>query len=355
MNPDDMMRCGCGGDLHADGDTEVWVSQKTKCTDCGGEIHIARPFVLTDRDACPCCHRSFKAVPYSLTKKAVVMLDAMAKLHEAGHEWIRVEHGRNLIVKKDMWEVASPRSGGSTMVSREECVQTVYRAQDSASIMMYIGLIEVMFIGSALYRITPIGWQFGSGLLAVPKTAYCLKGHVLALSDDLVTRSEVSKIPSPTSYEEYKQAALSGGAVLRLVPTAAEAERDPKRRRYLEYMSSPEWAARSADRKKLAGYRCEFEHEGGRCTATTSLECHHLTYDRLGAELDEDLQVLCEWHHSIVEMWKCECLLCDDSVFGSDVALAAAHLKKFGNARMAAKDNAPKFCPVCVKYGRTAI
>lgn len=43
---------------------------------------------------------------------------------------------------------------------------------------------------------------------------------------------------------------------------------------------------------KLAGFRC------GRCAGKRSLEVHHRTYDRLGWELDEDLEVLCGTCHA---------------------------------------------------------
>ena len=62
---------------------------------------------------------------------------------------------------------------------------------------------------------------------------------------------------------------------------------------YLAYMASAEWRQTAAAAKSRAGYRCE------RCGATGRLEVHHRTYDRLGREWPEDLQVLCPSCHAI--------------------------------------------------------
>lgn len=39
--------------------------------------------------------------------------------------------------------------------------------------------------------------------------------------------------------------------------------------------------------------------ENRRCEATTGLEIHHLTYERLGRELLSDLMAVCKRHHKI--------------------------------------------------------
>lgn len=56
---------------------------------------------------------------------------------------------------------------------------------------------------------------------------------------------------------------------------------------YLAYLNSAEWRARRNRRLQQSGYRCE------RCPAKRNLNVHHKTYERLGAELDSDLEVLC--------------------------------------------------------------
>lgn len=56
---------------------------------------------------------------------------------------------------------------------------------------------------------------------------------------------------------------------------------------YLAYFNSPDWRRKRNAALQRAGYRCN------RCGSKRDLQAHHLTYDRLGAELDSDLEVLC--------------------------------------------------------------
>ena len=70
---------------------------------------------------------------------------------------------------------------------------------------------------------------------------------------------------------------------------------------YLEYLSSKWWKYRRRQALKRAKHRCE------KCGATKKLEVHHKTYETLGKEKDEDLQVLCvpcheHAHQMILEM-----------------------------------------------------
>jgi len=60
---------------------------------------------------------------------------------------------------------------------------------------------------------------------------------------------------------------------------------------YAEYLKTTEWR-RVRDRAlKLAGYTCS------RCQSPRELQVHHLTYARVGAEEDRDLEVLCRGCH----------------------------------------------------------
>lgn len=65
--------------------------------------------------------------------------------------------------------------------------------------------------------------------------------------------------------------------------------------RYRAYLDSDGWRRRRNRRLRLAGYTCS------RCGSKRSLEVHHNTYERLGKEWDQDLDVLCrdchEGHH----------------------------------------------------------
>ena len=78
-----------------------------------------------------------------------------------------------------------------------------------------------------------------------------------------------------------------------------------KREFYLAYLNSPEWRTKRRDALRRAEYRCQAEG----CTSKRGLQVHHLTYERLGAELDDDLVVVCEdchESHHIAEMEKSE-------------------------------------------------
>ena len=46
------------------------------------------------------------------------------------------------------------------------------------------------------------------------------------------------------------------------------------------------------------------------------LHVHHLTYDRIGGmEKNDDLQVLCSYHHAVAELLKKKCMRCREPVF----------------------------------------
>lgn len=61
---------------------------------------------------------------------------------------------------------------------------------------------------------------------------------------------------------------------------------------YDDFLNSLYWKERSAERMRAANYTCQ------ECGASdTLLNTHHLTYERLGDELDEDLIVLCRDCH----------------------------------------------------------
>lgn len=60
---------------------------------------------------------------------------------------------------------------------------------------------------------------------------------------------------------------------------------------YLAYLNSPEWRKQRNRALKLADYKC------ARCGSKRRPHVHHLTYERLGKEWDQDLEVLCESCH----------------------------------------------------------
>lgn len=63
-----------------------------------------------------------------------------------------------------------------------------------------------------------------------------------------------------------------------------------------KYIKSPEWKRRADAKRRGAGHRCEY------CNlAAKVLEVHHLTYERLGYEEDDDLVVLCKACHAVAD------------------------------------------------------
>lgn len=63
---------------------------------------------------------------------------------------------------------------------------------------------------------------------------------------------------------------------------------------YSQYINSPEWVRRRIE---------YFAHHNRICRACgkgTNIHLHHLTYERMGRELDRDLMVLCERCHAAV-------------------------------------------------------
>lgn len=64
---------------------------------------------------------------------------------------------------------------------------------------------------------------------------------------------------------------------------------------YLAYLRSPQWVARKAAVIRYRGYRCE------RCGVepSTGLQLHHRSYERLGHEHPEDVELLCPECHRL--------------------------------------------------------
>ena len=64
---------------------------------------------------------------------------------------------------------------------------------------------------------------------------------------------------------------------------------------YKEYLLGDWWRSRKAQAIRDAGYKCE------QCGSMNRLEVHHLNYQNLGNEGDDDLVMLCRkchegWH-----------------------------------------------------------
>lgn len=78
----------------------------------------------------------------------------------------------------------------------------------------------------------------------------------------------------------------------RLALEAAEKqEKCLPRWRYKSYIRSDKWAAKRGQKFDAVGWQCE------RCQSKLKLHVHHKSYERLGYEHMDDLEVLCEMCH----------------------------------------------------------
>ena len=68
---------------------------------------------------------------------------------------------------------------------------------------------------------------------------------------------------------------------------------------YLAYLASDHWQRFRRLALSAAGHRCARCDDDGRTTIDVFLEVHHLTYERLGRERLEDVEVLCTNCHMV--------------------------------------------------------
>ena len=67
---------------------------------------------------------------------------------------------------------------------------------------------------------------------------------------------------------------------------------------YLAYLRSPEWREKRKEFIDAVDGECE------ECRSKKNLQVHHLTYDNIGEESEEDVEVLCKECHENKEMEK---------------------------------------------------
>src|SRR3954466_14769485 len=79
------------------------------------------------------------------------------------------------------------------------------------------------------------------------------------------------------------------------IPRISTPRDETARESYRQYLQTPGWRRRRNRALGLAHWQCQ------KCSARRGLQVHHLTYERLGSEHDQDLEVLCrdchEGHH----------------------------------------------------------
>jgi hypothetical protein len=80
-------------------------------------------------------------------------------------------------------------------------------------------------------------------------------------------------------------------ATPKLIPTYKSMFMSPEAKQH--YLKTDDWALRRAARLAMDDYTCQH------CYATTNLNVHHITYERLGCEdIDTDLVTLCKACHN---------------------------------------------------------
>ena len=106
-----------------------------------------------------------------------------------------------------------------------------------------------------------------------------------------------------------------------------------QRRQYEQYLQSSQWWQIRERKLTAVDYRCEFRPIigewdrktgyplGERCTATKGLQAHHRNYNHLGAECDEDLEVLCRRHHLVRHIVNSVCEVCGATLYSEDATL----------------------------------
>jgi len=67
---------------------------------------------------------------------------------------------------------------------------------------------------------------------------------------------------------------------------------------YIAYLNTPEWKERREEFLEEANHECE------ECGSSKNLQVHHLTYDNLGHEEFDDVEVLCDVCHEDKELEK---------------------------------------------------
>ena len=79
------------------------------------------------------------------------------------------------------------------------------------------------------------------------------------------------------------------------IPDLSEPENPRQTSAYRSYMASDAWRQKKVDIINKRGRICEH------CGTAGHVELHHKTYDRLGNEADEDLELLCKNCHAMAD------------------------------------------------------
>jgi hypothetical protein len=143
-------------------------------------------FLLANNVRCPCCKQKIpKKNPHRMDKSKIRLLRDIASLNRAGHEWVKCEEGRFLVV------------GGKRL-------ETSYCTGVGARRLKWFGLLDKLKPREALYRTNERGFAFLRGELSVPQIIWCRKGVVEVESEDRIFINEVGGVHLNKEYwDEY--------------------------------------------------------------------------------------------------------------------------------------------------------
>jgi len=79
---------------------------------------------------------------------------------------------------------------------------------------------------------------------------------------------------------------------------------------YLSYLKTDAWKEKRKEFLELANYECQ------ECGSTENLQIHHLNYENIGEETEDDVEVLCKECHENKELEKGTDLYGSDEEYG---------------------------------------
>jgi len=131
---------------------------------------------------CPCCEQKIRNInPHRMDASKVDILERVARMNIAGHEWVKLQRDGHLIHPDARdWSIQCDDVHGLRL--------------------MWFGLMVRKRIKTGLYRVTADGLRFLRGEHRVPKKILCKGGDVIERSDELVDVASVRNVILDRAY-----------------------------------------------------------------------------------------------------------------------------------------------------------
>lgn len=156
-----------------------------RCAACGSRLSVEAFDIIRQRGLpgqlppsptleaaegyCGACNQRIRPLnPHKMDAAKCEVLEAMAKLHALGHEWVKVGEGRSL------------DAGTDRMV-------TAYRAGQHVGRLKWFGLVEHRGRRTGEYQVNRLGYSFLVGVHRVPAVIYCRDGVVEHRSEETIS------------------------------------------------------------------------------------------------------------------------------------------------------------------------